>query len=231
MAIALLSLLIPFLAQGGSVVGEAGSVTARAAQNVDAPGDELFPADGPAFAAAQRLAVEHWGADACNGEVVTRWADLDEGTNATASWRNPSDAWNNAGENFDCIVELNTRADYTFRKLCTVLAHELGHLLGNPHAEVDGVLMSAMYSGPLPACAAADPAADAPETDPAAASAATLSSAARKPAARPAAKRKRVLKTSARRRCVRRFSDGKRAKRCVAPKKKRAAAKRSRARR
>ena len=89
MAIALLSLLIPFLAQGGSVVGGAGSVTARAAQNVDTPGNELFPQDGPVFATAQRLAVEHWGADACGGEVVTRWADLDPGTNATASWRNP----------------------------------------------------------------------------------------------------------------------------------------------
>ena len=229
MAIALLSLLIPFLAQSGSVVGEAGSVTARAAQNVDVPGNRLFPEDGPAFATAQRLAVEHWGATACNGEVVTRWADLDEGTNATASWRNPSDAWNNAGENFDCIVELNTRADYDFPKLCTVLAHELGHLLGNPHAEADGLLMSAMYSGPLPACAEADPAADAPQADPAAASAATLASA-RKPAARPAAKKKRVLKTSARRRCVRRFSDGKRTKRCVTVKKKRVAVTRSRAR-
>src|SRR3712207_6942749 len=45
------------------------------------------------------------------------------------SWRNPTDAWNNAGENFDCVIEFNAGADYDWPKLCTVMTHEMGHLV------------------------------------------------------------------------------------------------------
>lgn len=219
-AAVLLSLLIGLLSAGGaldakagSVSAEAVSVTARAAQNVATPGDQAFPVDGPAFAAAQRVATSHWGAAACNGQVTTRWAAMDEGTNATASWRNPTDAWNNAGANYDCIIELNPKADYDFAKLCTVLAHELGHLVGKPHADAEGQLMSAVYTTALPACENAAPAR-------AAAPAQTTERVTATPAAKPAATKtftKRTLRKPTRR-CVWRFTDGKRTKRCITTK-------------
>ena len=37
-----------------------------------------------------------------------------------------------------------------------VIAHEVGHLVGQQHAEQAGQLMSPYYSDPLPACASAD---------------------------------------------------------------------------
>src|SRR3712207_9307195 len=63
-------------------------------------------------------------------------------TNATASWRNPSDAWNNPGENFDCRIEFNATAEYDWPKFCTVMTHEVGHLSGQPHSDRPGELMS-----------------------------------------------------------------------------------------
>ena len=71
--------------------------------------------------AARAIAVAHWGADPCGGAYTLTWTALDLGTNATASWRNPTDAWNNAGANFDCRIDLNPQADFDFPKLCTVL--------------------------------------------------------------------------------------------------------------
>ena len=134
----------------------AASAVARAAQS-DAPSgrpaDARFPLDGPAISEARRIAERHWGASACGGRVELAWGVLAEGTNATASWKNPTDAWNNAGENFDCRIELNARARYDWAKLCTVMAHEVGHLLGRPHAQDPSDLMAPEYRRPLDVCA------------------------------------------------------------------------------
>jgi len=229
---ALASLAVPFL--GGDEQGvavSAGSVTAKAAQHVEQPADQRFPVGGPLFAEAQRIAAAHWGVTACNGAVAVSWQPLEAGTNATATWRNPTDAWNNPGENFDCSVVMSTYAEYDFAKLCTVLAHELGHLVGRQHAAVDGDLMSPLYSAPLPACAQAAPDAPAAEEElvfedeaaDADADAAADRTAPRKPRK---ASSKRALGRTKTSRCVRRFSDGRKgkSKRCVKAKK----AKRSR---
>jgi hypothetical protein len=153
-AVCVLALLLAcLLSAGGPVSASSGSASPRAAVDVaDEPADALFPVDGPSMAAARELAERHWGGPACNGTLTIAWNALDPGTNATASWRNPTDAWNNAGENFDCRIDFNVRADFDWAKLCSVMAHELGHLLGKQHAGDSGDLMAPVYSGPLDAC-------------------------------------------------------------------------------
>ena len=226
MLVAALALLLPLLgsSEGGvSVSVSAGSVTAKAAQRDQSPADARFPVDGPLFAEAKRIATAHWGTDACKGQVAVAWQTLEPGTNATATWRNPTDAWNNAAENFDCSVTLNTEAEFDFAKLCTVLTHEVGHLVGRQHAAGEGDLMSAMYSSPLPACTQAAPqeapaddveAEDEGADEQQAAAAAKPSKSTRKASTKTSSKRSlRTAKPKTR--CVRRFSDGRRTKRCV----------------
>jgi hypothetical protein len=226
------ALAAPGLAADDDVSASATNVVTQAAQEGladERPGAEQFPLDSAAFQTAQRIATEHWGgAPACGGEVRFSWQAMDPGTNATASWRNPTDAWNNPAENFDCAIDLNTNAGYDLPKLCTVLAHELGHLLGNPHADQPGLLMSPVYSDALPACAGTAPApAPAPvQVAPAPAPASSTQPATRtrivKKTVRTttvtrAAKRTAARKTlrRARTRCVRVLKAGKRTKRCT----------------
>jgi hypothetical protein len=155
-----LSLTLPFLAASNDgAVGGAGSVVAKAAQaEGSSGGDRRYPVGGAAMEQARAVALAHWGANPCNGEYTLSWTPLDFGTNATASWRNPTDAWANAGANFDCRIELSPQADFDYPKLCTVLTHELGHLLGHPHDPAPDQLMSAYYTTALPACRAGAPA-------------------------------------------------------------------------
>jgi hypothetical protein len=226
--VAVLALLLPLLgsSQGGvAVFVSAGSVTAKAAQRDATPADARFPVDGPLFAEARRIATAHWGTDACKGQIAVGWQPLEPGTNATAAWRNPTDAWNNAAENFDCSVTLNTQAEFDFAKLCTVLTHEVGHLVGRQHAAAEGDLMSAVYSSPLPACTQAAPpqeeesadglgAEDEGADEAEAAAAAKPAKATRKAATKTSSKRS-LRKTRTKTKCVRRFSDGRRTKRCA----------------
>ena len=145
---------------GAVVVTGQGSVEVTIA-NQDSEelprGDVAFPMGSEGMAKAQEVAVAHWGKQPCGGTYELNWTVLDAQTNGTASWKNPTDAWNNVDENFDCVIDLNPEAGFDFPKLCTVMAHEVGHLLGNPHSEQAGQLMSPFYSEPLPECVAADP--------------------------------------------------------------------------
>lgn len=154
-----LSLLAPlaFGAAEGSA-GSARSAVARAAVADAVPAPEVrFAVGSPQIEQARGIAEQHWGARVCGGTVEIAWTQLEEGTNATASWRNPTDAWNNAAENFDCRIDLNAASDYDWPKLCTVMAHEIGHLAGQAHAEVPGQLMSPVYAEPLAACSVPEP--------------------------------------------------------------------------
>jgi hypothetical protein len=163
----MVSLVVPVLQAGGSsdVVGTAGSVTARAAQAPGTNGGPTeFPVGGAQMEAAKATAGAYWGSQPCGGNYTLQWTPLDPGTNATASWRNPTDAWNNAGQNFDCRIDINPAADFDYAKLCTVLTHEIGHLLGQQHDPNAGQLMSAYYTSPIAQCLTAE-AASAPEVE------------------------------------------------------------------
>ena len=213
----MLALVVPLLTQGAerAVAGSAGSVTARAAVHtpVAAP-DVRFAVGGPAITEARRLAEQHWGTAPCGGNVEIAWASLDADTNATAGWRNPTDAWNNAGENFDCRVEFNAGADYDWPKLCTVMTHELGHLVGQPHSDRPGELMSPIYTDPLPACNGPEPGAPAAAPAPVVEETVVPVAAATKRKPRAAVTRR----LGAAKRCTRNFrAKNRKASRCVKP--------------
>ncbi|HEV3000996.1 MAG TPA: hypothetical protein VGW75_09690 [Solirubrobacteraceae bacterium] len=154
------------LAPGGAAVrGGATSASARAAVDPAVAPEAMFPAGGPSAAAAWEVATSHWAAAPCGGKVELSWTRLAAGVNATASWWNPTDPWSNPRANYDCRVEFNVDMDFDWPKFCTVLAHEVGHLLGRQHTSGD-LLMDPTYSRPLPACEqTADPAAPAPVAD------------------------------------------------------------------
>ena len=221
------ALLAPLLAGGGTVTATAGSAVARAAVNervtaVAAP-DVRFAINGEAMTVARQIAEQHWGTSACNGAVNLVWTQLDDDTNATAAWRNPTDAWNNAAENFDCTIEFNARSDFDWPKLCTVMTHEIGHLVGNQHADAPGQLMSPIYAEPLPACAG-----DEPGAPPAPAAAepveeelvddgepVALSADAKRATKKPLSASKKTKRAKTSKRCARRFSATRRTTRCA----------------
>ena len=219
--------------------GTAGSVVAKAAQADGTPGgDQRYPVGGAAMEQSRAIAVAHWGANPCGGAYTLTWSPLDIGTNATASWRNPTDAWNNAGANFDCRIDINPQADFDFPKLCTVMTHEIGHLLGRQHDDNPGQVMSAYYTSPLAACQGAQPTTTGTETStlPAVDDADGVDIVATDEPRRVLrkTKAKTKYKTKNVKRCVmRKASSGKRVKRCRTVKvkvavKKRALAKRTR---
>jgi hypothetical protein len=196
----------------------AGSTGAPAAHASSA---EAFPVGGAEFQRAHAIAQAHWGAVPCQGAVRFEWVGLEPLTNARATWSNPTDAWGNAAANFDCHVAFNALTQYDFAMLCTVLTHELGHLLGRQHDPQAGQLMSAIYTAPIRECSSA-----APSPGPVADSAATegdgdpIAWSVSEPKARPKQPRAKQARTKAsRRRCVVRFKAGKRTKRCVVLKK------------
>jgi hypothetical protein len=186
-----------------------------------AASDQTFPVAGGDFQRAIAIAQNHWGGVPCGGNVAYTWQGLEPLTNARATWSNPSSAWGNAPANFDCEVVFNAIASFDFPMLCTVMTHEIGHLLGHPHDDRPGQLMSAIYTTPLPQCSPAAPA-PAPARQ---ASAATdgegIAWDVSEPKARSSKKKStaKKAKSAKRKRCVVRFKAGKRVKRCVVLKK------------
>src|SRR4051794_21374937 len=130
----------------------------------------VFAMDSAAATAARQISAAHWGTDPCNGQVALEWVSLDDTVNAQSSWTNPTSAYDNPGQNGDCKVQFNATAEFDWPKFCTVMVHELGHLVGKPHAADPRDVMAAYYTVPLAACTATlppgipAPKADAPAT-------------------------------------------------------------------
>jgi hypothetical protein len=172
---------------GGAERGASASFTPRAAGEPAVAPDARFPVGGPSVAKALEVAAAHWGATPCGGKVEVAWGRLEAGTNAIATWWNPTDAWNNAPQNFNCRIDFNAEMDFDWVKLCTVMAHEAGHLLGRRHVAGDP-LMGELYTDELPLCEqTADPAAPAAPTPAPPASAASADAGAPQPQSQPSA--------------------------------------------
>src|SRR3954469_13758966 len=131
------------------------------------PPDQQFAVGGAAMQAAEVVAHAYWNADACSGQVEVSWTDQDTTINAVSTWKNPTDGYNNPGQNFDCTVEFNRDLDYDWPRFCTVLVHEFGHLTGHQHSPDPNDVMAAYYNRPLQQCQdTADPTAPAPPPAP-----------------------------------------------------------------
>lgn len=147
------------------------AIAIPAAASAAAP--DRYPVDGPAVAKAQEIARAHWGTDPCSAKIAQSWTtELDGTTAAEASWENPTSTYDNPAENTNCVVRFNAGVDFDWSQLCTVVAHEYGHLTGHRHSDDPGDVMTAIYNDPLPECVATpDPTApttDDEEADPAA---------------------------------------------------------------
>ena len=146
-----------------------------------------WPAGGPAMQTAYDTAVRHWGATPCAGKVDFAWTAMDASFNAVSDWLATDPA--NAATFLQCRISFNPNAEWDAAKFCTVMVHEVGHLLGHDHDHDHGHLMSEYYTTPLGACtgstwstAAPAPAKAAPKK--------TTSAKKRKARARAAAKRR-----------------------------------------
>lgn len=104
-----------------------------------------FPVASPEFVSAVQVAERQWGGLPCGGRIAFGWRDEDPDVNATSYWY-PGYT--------DCEVVFNRRANMSWTKFCTIMAHELGHLHGRGHSGDPDDLMSPFYSRPLPACGA-----------------------------------------------------------------------------
>ena len=141
-------------------------VAAPSAHAAQSP-PQRWPIDGPALQQARQIAVDHWAINPCNGDVAITWAQLAPDENGRATWVNPFHDYGDPAGNTKCAVALNTRQDWTWPKLCTVLTHEFGHLAGNAHSDDPHNVMYAYYTGTnLPACEAVSPAASPAPTAP-----------------------------------------------------------------
>ena len=101
------------------------------------------------------VAEQYWGTTPCGGAAQIAWVDSpDTLLNATSTWDNPVDTWQQPAMNAHCLIALNPEATWDWNKLCTVVGHEVGHLLGHQHVADPTDLMTPVYTVPLPACAA-----------------------------------------------------------------------------
>jgi hypothetical protein len=111
-----------------------------------------FAVDSPAMIQAELIATKYWGASPCGGAVSVSWTDLDPSINGSSTWWNPVSAYGNAGANSQCKITLNQVQDFDWPMFCTVIVHEVGHLLGQQHTTDPASVMYPVYVSPIPQC-------------------------------------------------------------------------------
>lgn len=112
-------------------------------------------ASPPNFAKAQAVARHFWHANPCHGKVTVEWGSYDASTNAMSWWDNPkspNSLWKYPAFNTNCEVYFNRAKQWDWPKLCSVMVHEFGHLLGHKHSDDPADLMFPIYRGPIAVC-------------------------------------------------------------------------------
>lgn len=97
---------------------------------------------------ALKIAAKFWKRPVCGGDVSFAWRPLGSDMEGRSSWS--SFPGQPASQNIDCLVELNALRSWTWKRFCTIVVHEAGHLLGREHT-ARGV-MAARYGGIVGPC-------------------------------------------------------------------------------
>lgn len=143
--VALLRVLIAALFAGLAFAASPASAATATAQQL--------AADGSAWQKAYETAVAYWGRTPCSGDVEAQWTGMDRHLNALASWSAFPDAPPSAFS--DCDVAFNADLAWDYATFCSVVVHEVGHLLGHAHSDEPGHIMSHVTTTVVPACGAA----------------------------------------------------------------------------
>jgi hypothetical protein len=140
---------------GATAPGGASAHTAADAAGAVATGNLVrFAVDSPPMIAAELIATKYWNATPCSGVVGVSWSSLDPSINASSNWWNPVAAYGNAAANTKCTITLNQNQDYDWPMFCSVMVHEIGHLLGQQHTTDPASVMYPIYVAPLAECRA-----------------------------------------------------------------------------
>ncbi len=111
-----------------------------------------FAAGSPAMIEAELIATRYWGVSPCGGVVAVSWAPLDPSINGNSTWWNPASAYGNAGANAQCAITLNQSQAFDWPMFCTVMVHEIGHLVGQQHSTDATSVMYPVYVAPIAEC-------------------------------------------------------------------------------